>query len=254
MSSDPAPTLDFTVATLGPYVTAAAVLHGPAAGAVAAHLDQVVQTAVKLAVQAQNAARTAMRDLPIRSFTVTGTLSITNVRNAHRTQIGVDTGESRYGADQMWTDFEDEAAAARTRAALQALVGQTVKVQKQTFYEYDHNGDHVLNDKGEKQTRTRLQPGSLHVIDAAGTETAIDLSAAAPPNRARQTSQDQRSPAKDPAAPVAADAAYGWLVQNLGQDRAQQAWTHLTVTDNHVARGQLQDIYRRYAVAATTPA
>lgn len=135
MSSSDAPTESVTPATLGPYIQAASHILGPApTGSAQAHVDTVVKTGVKLLIAAQEAARTAVRDVPIRSFDVTGTLSIESVRNPNRTQIGIDTGQSNYGADKMWTDYEDEEAAARTRAVLDSLVGQTVMGTKQTFF------------------------------------------------------------------------------------------------------------------------
>ena len=204
-----------TPAALGPYILAASTIHGPAAADdVSTHVSAVVKTGVRLLVAAQKAACDAVREIPIRSFQVTGTLSIENVRNPHRTQIGIDSGQSHYGADKMWTDYEDEEAAARTRAILRSLSGRTVTATKQTFFEYDHNGEVVITDKDEKQTRTRLAPGSLHLVDASGAKTPVDFAA---PTR----------PTTDKPRFVDAAQTFGLLVERVGADRAAHAWGDL---------------------------
>lgn len=216
-----------TTATLGPYIAAAAVLTGASNGDIDARISEVIAIGVKIATRAGGA-------IPIRSISVTGVLSIGSTANAHRTQIGVNTGTSKYGADEMWTEYEaDTAAAARTRAVLQSLVGTTVRATKQTFLEYYGDGRPVYNDKNEHQTRTRLQPGSLYVVDADGATTPVDFAAAAAPPATPRRGRSQRAaqPAAGPAAApsdkpphVDAQTAYVWLVEQIGEDRASQAW------------------------------
>lgn len=234
MSASDVPTDSVTPAALGPYILAASHIHGPAPGGnVQTHVNKVVQTGVSLLIAAQGAARDALREMPIRSFDVTGVLSIENTRNANRTQIGIDTGQSHYGADKMWTEYEDEPQAARTRAVLQSLVGQTVIGTKQTFHEYDHNGDHVLTDKNEKQTRTRLAPGSLVLVSADGSKTPVDLTAAA-------------RDAADKSPFVDAAATYQWLVEQHGENRAAAAWGELP-RSGQVARDLASGAHRNCA-------
>lgn len=234
MSNDALPDT-VTPSTLGPYVLAASTIHGPAAGDVAAHVSAVVQTGVKLLVAAQQAARDAVRDIPIRSYSVTGILSVENTRNANRTQIGIDTGQSNYGPDRMWTDYEDEAAAARTRAVLQSQVGRTVTATKQTFVEYDHSGEIVLTDKGERQTRTRLAAGSLCVVGGDGAKTMVDFVGAG--------SEQEKPPYVDAA------RTYALLVERVGAERAAQGWGALPRT-GEIAREQAAAAFRVAATAA----
>ncbi len=75
----------------------------------------------------------------------------------------------------MWTEFEDEDRAARTRAVLESLVGRRVVATKQTFFERDASDAIVINHKGEKQTRTRLAPDSLFVLRGNGDRERVDL-------------------------------------------------------------------------------
>jgi hypothetical protein len=75
-------------ATLGPYVSAAAAVHGPACGDLHHHLDQIMRPAMGLVLKVDTARAAAEAERPIRSFQVTGVLSVDNTRNPHRTQIG----------------------------------------------------------------------------------------------------------------------------------------------------------------------
>ena len=229
-----------TPSTLGPYVLAASTIHGAAAGDVAAHVRDVVQTGMRLLIAAQQAARDAVREIPIRSFQVTGLLSIENTRNPGRTQIGIDTGQSHYGPDRMWTDYEEEAAAARTRAVLESLVGRTVTAIKQTFFEYDHDGEIVLTDKGERQTRTRLAAGSLYLVGEDGSKTLIDL---ANPDPVTVRSDTDRPPFVDAA------ETYQLIVERAGAQRAAQAWGTLPRTGK-IARADAAAAFRVASPAA----
>ncbi len=214
MSSSDALTEKLTADTLGPYILAASHIHGPAtAGSLEQHLSEVVSTGVKLLVAGLPAAREGVRDMPLRSFVVTGTLSILSTNNANRTQLGVDSGQSQYGADAMWTDWEDKPAATQTRAVLQSLVGRTVTATKVTIVERDGSGAALLTDKGAAQTRTRLVPGSLALVADDGSKTPVDLAA-----RPHATGNREKSPFVDAA------ATYRWLVERHGEPQVAAAW------------------------------
>ena len=175
MNSD-VPADDVSAAVLGPYILAASQIHGPAiCDDVSAHMESVVKTGVGLLLAARTAALDVSRELPIRSYRVTGILSIESTRNANRTQIGIDTGRSQFGADRMWTEFEDQPGAARSRAILESLVGQMVSATKQTFRARDGVGDAAAG--GRSATRTRMAPGSLYVIADDGTRTRVNFDA-----------------------------------------------------------------------------
>ena len=224
---------DITPAVLGPYIHAASTMIGPVNGDTAAQIKRVVELGIQLYVAAGQAAPAVRREIPIRSFEVTGTLSIEG-SNKHRTQIGVDTGQSQYGADCMWTEFEEEAAAERTRAVLESLVGQRVTATKQTFYEYDTGGAIVINGKNEKQTRTRLAPASLHLVAENGNRSAVDLAAA--PARSGKP------------ADVDASQALAWLKSQLGDQAAERAWGQLPRT-GRVSRGAVQAARAQHTAA-----
>ncbi len=116
-----------------------------------------------------------------------------------------------------------------------------------------------LTDKNEKQTRTRLAPGSLYLIDTQGSKTPVDITAApepAPqPSRGQQTASAPAPTraAKEPAVgTVEVQKAYGWLHQQLGADVAPRAWAELNVVEGQtqLSREALGAVYQRYAHAA----
>jgi len=228
---------------LGPYVTAPAVIHGQALGALDEHLDQVVRTAVTLARRAEAVRAAAELERPLRSYRLTGILSLSSTRNQNRTQIGVDTGQSRFGADQMWTDYQEESAAARTRAILASHVGRRVEATKQTFFEYDACGEVILNEKNERQTRTRLAPGSLYLLSEAGAKTPIDLDAVATAGDAPQRAAGSNI-ATSPFVP--ANEAFAWIASRFGHARARAAWGDLSTTGT-VERTAFEAVRRRLA-------
>jgi hypothetical protein len=215
----------FDAATLGPYVSAAAVIHGRSASP-----TEVLETALALAVGAETMGPKAVQRIPFRTADVTGTLSIVNVGNDYRTQIGIATDHGIHGPDRMWTMSEDPAVALRTRAVLEGLVGERVTATKEGFYEYNADGS-IKYDGTKRCTRTRLKPGSLHLITSDGEQVAVDLTsapsqaatpralAAAPAN---QQSDDGAKPAKPPYLPAA--EAYAWLVERVGEEAAAGAW------------------------------
>lgn len=141
----------------------------------------------------------------------------------------------------MWTDYESDAAAKRTRAALARHAGRRVQATKVTVLEFYPDGRPVPGEKGAQQTRTRLEPGSLVLIDDQDEIIGpIDLAAAVEqtgPQRAR--AQGPAGPAAAPRAtspppasaakPAMVDAAtpFQRLVERLGEDRATAAWGEL---------------------------
>ncbi|MTD47274.1 hypothetical protein GKE82_24015 [Conexibacter sp. W3-3-2] len=155
-SSLPEPQVDH--ALLGPYVQAAAIIVGRAD----APLDQRIATVARTALDLRDQIELAALSRPIRSFRVVGTLAIHNTNNPHRTCVAIDTGDSSFGPDTAWTEYEERDAAQRTRAALATLVGQRVALVKETFVETYPDGTPKLTD-GKTTTRTRIKPGTLEL-------------------------------------------------------------------------------------------
>ena len=231
MGADTATDTGWNVVTIGPYVAAAAALLGPPApGAdVEARMHEVVALARQLAL-------TTAQSIPIRMATVRGVLSVSaKQNNGHRTKLAVDTGQSKYGEDEMWTDYESDAAAKRTRAALARHAGRRVQATKVTVLEFYPDGRPVAGEKGGQQTRTRLEPGSLVLIDDQDEIIGpIDLTA--------DSGQAPQQPAASPAGRgsggaarsgtststmVDAASSFERLVERLGKDRATAAWGDL---------------------------
>jgi hypothetical protein len=249
----------WNIVTIGPYVAAAAALVGPppTGGEMEAHLHRVVGLARQLAL-------TTAQSIPVRMATVRGVLSVADKQNnANRTKFAVDTGQSKWGADEMWTEYEPAAAAKRTRAALTCHAGRRVQATKVTVLEFYPDGRQVPGEKpGEQQTRTRLEPGSLVLIDDRDEVIGpIDLTAAV-----------QQAGAKGPAAPAAApreaspapagagtpamvDAAQSFerLVERLGPDRATAAWGDLP-RSGKIPRARLTQLAAEQGLADGQPA
>lgn len=236
MNDMTAPATTFSAEVLGPYFVAAASLLGPSSSP---DIGKVTELAVQLALAADSSGKTAEQERPIRQATITGILGIGS-RNSGRTQVTCDTGTSQFGPDQMWTEFEEPEAAARTHAILLSLVGRKVKVTKATFYEYDGQGAIVMNAKNEPQTRTRLY-GTMYLVGEDGSETPVDFAAATPAQAAPAAADT----------PVNADAGRDWLVQNLGEAQGLQAFSTLTVTNGTVGQHALR---AAYDAAAAVPA
>ena len=229
MGADTATDTTWNVVTMGPYVAAAAALLGPTSpgAAMEARLHELVALARQVAL-------TTAQSIPVRMATVRGVLSVADKQNnAHRTKLAVDTGQSKWGEDEMWTDYESAAAAKRTRAALARHAGRRVQATKVTVLEFYPDGRAVPGEKGGQQTRTRLEPGSLVLIDDQNEVIgAIDLTA--------DSGQAPQQPAASPAgrgsggaAPsgtstmVDAASSFERLVERLGEDRATVAWGDL---------------------------
>ena len=263
MGADTATDTGWNVVTIGPYVAAAAALLGPPApGAdVEARMHEVVALARQLAL-------TTAQSIPIRMATVRGVLSVSaKQNNAHRTKLAVDTGQSKYGEDEMWTDYESDAAAKRTRAALARHAGRRVQATKVTVLEFYPDGRPVPGEKGGQQTRTRLEPGSLVLIDDQDEIIGpIDLAADVEqtgPQRAR--AQGPAGPAAAPRAtspapasaakPAMVDAATSFqrLVERLGEDRATAAWGELPRSGS-IPRARLEQLAAEHGLTDAQPA
>ena len=268
MGADPATDTGWNVVTIGPYVAAAAVQLGPLApgGDAEARLHEIVTLARRLAL-------TTAQSIPIRMATVKGVLSVSSKQNnGHRTKLAVDTGQSKYGEDEMWTDYESAAEAKRTRAALARHAGRRVQATKVTVLEFYPDGRAVPGEKGGQQTRTRLEPGSLFVIDEQDEIIGpIDLAAdveQTDPQRAR--TQGPAGPAAAPrvtspaaasaaaastAKPAMVDAATSFqrLVERLGADGAAAAWGDLPRSGN-IPRARLQQLAAEHGLTDAPPA
>ena len=231
MGADTATDTTWNVMTMGPYVAAAAALLGPTppGGDMEARLHELVALARQVAL-------TTAQSIPVRMATVRGVLSVAHTQNnAHRTKLAVDTGQSKWGEDEMWTDYESAAAAKRTRAALIRHAGRRVQATKVTVLEFYPDGRAVPGEKGGQQTRTRLDLGSLVLIDDQNEVIgAIDLTA--------DSGQAPQQPAASPAGRgsggaarsgtststmVDAASSFERLVERLGEDRATAAWGDL---------------------------
>jgi hypothetical protein len=264
MGADAATDTGLNVVTIGPYVAAAAALLGPApaGGDAEARLHEVVALARQLAL-------TAAQSIPTRIATVRGVLSVADKQNnKNRTKFAVDTGQSKFGVDAMWTDYEPAAAARRTRAALINHAGRRVQATKVTVLEFYADLRPVPGETaGEQQTRTRLEPGSLFLIDDQDEiVAAIDLTAAV------EQAGAQRASAQRPAAPAAApraagpaatgagkpamvDAAQSFdrLVDRLGRDAAEAAWGDLPRTGS-IPRPRLTQLAEEHGLTDGAPA
>lgn len=263
MGADTATDTTWNVVTMGPYVAAAAALLGPTpAGADnEARMHEVVALARQVAL-------TTAQSIPIRMATVRGVLSVAEKQNnPHRTKLAVDTSQSKYGEDEMWTDYESGAAAKRTRAALVRHAGRRVQATKVTVLEFYPDGRAVPGEKGGQQTRTRLEPGSLVLIDDQNEVVgAIDLTAEV------QQAGPQRAPAQRPATsaptrPAAGTAAAGAaksamvdaaqsfqrLVERRGADGAAAAWGELPRTGS-IPRARLEQLAAEHGLTDAQPA
>ena len=248
----------WNIVTIGPYVAAAAALVGPppAGGEMEAHLHGVVGLARQLAL-------TTAQSIPIRMATVRGVLSVADKQNnPNRTKFAVDTGQSKWGADEMWTDYEAAAAAKRTRAALTRNAGRRVQATKVTVLEFYPDGRPVPGEKGAQQTRTRLEPGSLVMInDRDEVIEPIDLTAAVEPARAQGPAAPAAAPREASPAPAGAgtpamvDAAQSFerLVERLGPDRATAAWGDLP-RSGKIPRARLTQLAAEQGLADGQPA
>lgn len=265
MGADTATETGWNTVTIGPYVAAAGAILGPPAddGEMEARMHEVVALARKLAL-------TTAQSIPIRTATVKGVLSVASKQNnAHRTQIGIDTGQSQWGEDAMWTDYESAAAAKRTRAVLAHYAGKRVQGTKVTVLEFYADGRPVPGTKpGEQQTRTRLEPGSLFLVDDKGEVIeAIDLTAAVVPGNEEQ-SQEQRPAATattgrgsgraasngaTKAEMVDAAVSFDRLVARLGGEKATEAWGELPRV-GQIPRARLQQLAAEHGLADAPPA
>ena len=232
MGADTVTDTTWNVVTMGPYVAAAAALLGPtpAGGDTEARLHELVALARQVAL-------TTAQSIPIRMATVRGVLSVADKQNnPHRTKLAVDTGQSKWGEDEMWTDYESATAAKRTRAALVRHAGRGVQATKVTVLEFYPDGRPVPGEKGGQQTRTRLEPGSLMLVDDQNEVIGvIDLTADSGEALQQQSAASPAGRGSGGAAPggtststmVDAASSFERLVERLGEDRATAAWGDL---------------------------
>jgi hypothetical protein len=258
MGADTATDTTWNVVTIGPYVAAAATQLGPLApGAdVEARRHEVVALARQLAL-------TTAQSIPIRMATVKGVLSVSaKQNNGHRTKMAIDTGQSKYGEDEMWTDYESAAAAKRTRAVLAHHAGRRVQATKVTVLEFYPDGRPVPGEKGAQQTRTRLEPGSLVLIDDHDEVIGpIDLTAAVQQAGVQGPAAPAAAPREASSTPAGAgtpamvDAAQSFerLVERLGPDRATAAWGDLP-RSGKIPRARLTQLAAEQGLADGEPA